>query len=167
LSHSTLAAQLAEYEFDGTVSSEDRALADAAQRWMEDHGWEFHYIHGWSDGTVSVFPDGEDGLIFRSRNNRFWPAQGEAHVVRSFKQALNIMVEVLNLPKRFSTHGRDALRDYAEAADRAAARLEEGAEDLPRGLHYTQDRLVLQERARGTRIAAEVARGHSSIAVLS
>lgn len=139
----------------------------SAERWLLEHHWEEHYIRGWTNVGRSFGPGPAGGLMIRERRRGFWDAEGQKHPVRSVVAGLNVLVNEEILPAQFSTLGMKALADFAEAAERAAVRLEEAAEDLPRGLSYTQDRVALLERARGTRIAADVARGHDPIGVFA
>lgn len=136
-----------------------------AERWLLDNGWDIHWFRGWNSDEVSFAADPDGGLVVRRRQHKLWGTEGELHPVRSVVAGLNILVNEEILPARFSTHGMKALADYAKALDRAADATDEQAQHD--AMHDPAESLLDEARAETFRRAAEVARQHNPIAVLS
>lgn len=141
----------------GNVADErDVELARAAGAWAYDHGWR-PYL-----GEHQGFVCGHNGLEFwvddvPSRDAlmvmaRIQPGAGwKAHArypVAHLGHALDVLAAEGLIPARFSTIGRRALDDYAEALDRAARTfwlMAEGAgakEIVEYGKYYPQEMRV-------------------------
>ncbi len=150
------------------INGREIGLVLAAEQWLYAHGWEPHHVRGWSNvGRAFGTEEGCNGLWIRERRRGFWDATGTRHPVRSVQVGLNVLVNEEILPARFSTFGAKALADYAEALERAATRLEEEQDHQPNNADTYEARLVTFSRAAGLRQAAEVAREHDPISVLS
>lgn len=148
------------------MPADDLALVGAAEQWLTENGWELHYSRGWSNVGRAFTADDEPGLVIRERRRGFWDAEGVRHPVPSVGGALNVLANVGILPSRFSTLGRDALRDFGEALERAAERLDEDTSDRFLDRNFTsQDRILAFAKADGLRAAAAVARENNPLAV--
>lgn len=141
-----------------TISPTDIQLVLQAERWLYQNGWEPHHVRGWSNvGRAFGVEEGCNGLWIRERRRGFWDGTGTRHPVRSVLAGLNVLVNEEILPARFSTYGRQALADYAEALDRSATRMaEEDGDDSH-----------VQAQVDALRYAAEVARNHDPVAVFA
>lgn len=150
------------------VPDDDLALVCAAEQWLIENGWELHYSRGWSNVGRAFTADDEPGLVVRERRRGFWDAEGIRHPAPSVGGALNVLANVGILPSRFSTLGRDALRDFSEALERAAERLDEDANERAFDSRFNgQDRLMAFAKADGLRAAAAVARENNPLAVFA
>jgi hypothetical protein len=158
----------ASYQFEN-IDQADIELADQAERWLRGHGWETHYLRGWSSRDRSFAAPGRDdephALIVRGRiSNRIWEAAGERYPVANFRRALNTLAILEIIPERYTTIGRDALNDHATVCERAARVLKD---DMGTGANRctAQERLLVYARAEGLAEAARSARGHYPLAV--
>lgn len=142
---------------DGTVADErDIELARAAGRWALSHGWRPYIGEGqgfvcghnglefWVDDAPS-----RDALVLmvRIEPGRGWKTHAR-YPVDHVGHALDLLAAEGLLPARFSTIGRRALDDYAEALDRAAthfwmmAETATAAELAEYGEHYPHEMRV-------------------------
>lgn len=111
-------------------------------------GWEFHantggFIHrdkGY--GMHAVAEAGELEFVWRAPDGS-WPVRGVAFPITSVRHALDLLVCQNILPARFSTAGRRALQDLAEAHGRFSRQLESDAMARHRRGELTDEEVLL------------------------
>lgn len=119
---------LVEASGDNEPSAEDVGLAEQVEGWLMSQGWDTSPAFGFRKNADNLMfyvdLDDDFGLRVVRREHGYWKTPGDTYRVRTFRQALNQLAALEIIPARFSTFGRDALRDYAEVCDRAADLLE-------------------------------------------
>jgi len=146
----------------GQVADErDVGLARAAARWAVERGhWQAHLSNGFffeiETLTFWILVNRvEQVLEIRTRlaAGKGWLVHAR-HRIAHVGQGLDVLATEGLLPPRFSALGRQALDDYAEAMDRAAAEMASG-----RGFSGSaEDRWEMQIRAVTMNRAADQAR---------
>jgi hypothetical protein len=152
------------------LDDRDTALAQAAARWAHGFGRWRPY-----DGNGFIYE--RDGMTYRIMagaaqmleirvciGGRHWVTHLQARI-EHLGHGLDLLATEGLLPARFSTLGRRALEDYAQACDRSSKIIAEMSEELQQG----GLRGELQVKAETLALAAEQARSFAGaeLAVMS
>lgn len=146
---------------DAEPAAEDVELARQADGWLDRNGWQPHWRMGYvnKDRGLSFTADDfgpEPALVVTPQVHGLWSQAGEtSYRLPNMRAALNMLGVVGILPGRFTTFGRDALHDHAEACERAADALETRGAD--QGATAYDEAVATAE---GLRQAAASARRH-------
>lgn len=149
MAEDTLVRMLLEVAGGAVADERDVELTRAAARWAHDvAGWRLHLHNGFvferNGMCFWVLANRPDQVleIRISSDMRFRWTTHARHRIAHLGHGLDVLAAEDLLPARFSTIGRKALDDYAEALDRAASRLaamgdEAGPAELAEyGEHY-------------------------------
>ncbi len=148
----------------GEVSAEDVALADAAEKWLTENGWEDHWRLGFYDPlaglSFSVDPD-DCAITMQIRQETVWEDAG-SYRVNSLPMGLNTLVSLGILSPQFSPIRRNAMLRLAIAYEKTAESLEAGVRANTGFPHDPSSASIEAEaKAKALRVAAALARAES------